>query len=162
MMRILSVLVAALGLVSVSLAQNSEAKSELVSVQAVLKSRQPGADGKETLSIEIIMQIENGWHVYANPAGDEIFVPTVVTVSGLAKEDVTIAYPKGKVHRDDTINVVAHHYEGKTVIPVTVRRPLADGKPDLRPLEMSVRYQACSDARCLPPKTVKLTVATAK
>jgi DsbC/DsbD-like thiol-disulfide interchange protein len=149
-------------LVSVSLAQNPEAKSEPVSVQAVLKGRQMGADGKETLSIEIIMQIENGWHVYANPAGDEIFVPTVVAVPGVSKDDVEIAYPRGKAHRDDTINVVAYHYEGKTAIPVTVRRALVHGKPDPRPVEVTVRYQACSDARCLAPKTVKLTVATTK
>lgn len=162
MMRMLSVSVLALVLASVSLAQNSEAKNEPVSVQAVLKGRQTGTDGKETLSIDIIMQIETGWHVYANPAGDEIFVPTVVTVSGVAGEDASIDYPKGKAHRDDTIKVIAYHYEGKTVIPVTVRRPLANGKPDPRPVEVTVRYQACSDARCLAPKTVKLMVATVK
>ncbi|MCS6978162.1 MAG: protein-disulfide reductase DsbD N-terminal domain-containing protein [Gemmatales bacterium] len=162
MIRTLFALTLVVSLGFASFSQNKQDQSDPVSAQAVLKKRQTGTDGKETWSVEVVLEIEKGWHIYANPAGDEVFVPTVVTVGGIAKDDVEVAYPKGIVHRDETIQVVAYHYEGKTVIPVTVRRPLVNGKPDPQPLEITVRYQACSDLRCLAPKTVKLTVSPAK
>lgn len=162
MHRGLATLLMALIWVSLASAQTPQARPEPVSLQAVVKNRQVGADGKETLTLEVVMQIEKGWHAYANPAGDDIFVPTVVTVAGVAKDDVEIAYPRGKAHRDDALNLTVYHYEGKVVIPVKVRRPLVNGQPNREPLELSVRYQACSDASCLAPKTVKLTVSPAK
>src|SRR4029077_9330339 len=66
-----------------------------VKVRAIAK--QPSADGQQV--IEITMAIEGGWHVYANPAGNDIFerVKTTVVFPGAnAPKVIKIDYPPGK------------------------------------------------------------------
>lgn len=113
------------------------------------------AAGKQ--QITVTLDINKGWHIYANPVGNADFEPakTVVSLKTAAKpEEVKVIYPKGTVHQDKLIGEFAV-YENRVQIQVNVRR--APG--DTGPLELSVRFQACHDKGvCLPPATVKRTV----
>jgi DsbC/DsbD-like thiol-disulfide interchange protein len=118
----------------------------VVQVQAVAEP--VGADARQ--SVEVSLEVEEGWHIYANPAGLEGLVATTVTVAAGRELMVErLEYPPGKVSADGY-----KYYEGKVAVPVTVRRAAGDTSP----LRVSVKFQACNDRLCLPPATVTLTV----
>ena len=70
-------------------------------------------------------------------------------------ESVKVEYPKGKVQKDEVVGDYSI-YEGKVEIKAKVQR----AKGDSSPLEVKVKFQACSDVSktCLVPATVKLKV----
>jgi DsbC/DsbD-like thiol-disulfide interchange protein len=127
-------------------------KSDSV-VKATAAADKPGADGKQTVTLTL--EIEKGWHLYANPVGldDLASVQTTVSVAAKGKLDaVKIDYPAGKEIKDPVVGKY-RVYEDKVVIPITVTR----AKDDAGPLELTVKLQACNDKTCLLPGEVKVT-----
>jgi hypothetical protein len=137
-----------------ALAQKSKTSESVVKVTA--KADKPDADGKQVVTIT--MGIDKDWHTYANPVGLEDLQDsqTVVEFGGKTKPaSVKIDYPKGKVQKDEVVGNYSI-YEGKIEIKATVQR----AKGDRGPLEVKVKFQACSDVTktCLVPATVSLKV----
>jgi uncharacterized protein len=122
-------------------------------VKVKATAEKPTADGKQ--AVTVTLTIDKGWHVYANPVGPEDLVAaqTTVAVSKTKPEDVQVEYPKGTEVED---NVVGKYrmYEGTVTIKATVRR----GKEETGPLEVAVKFQACTKQQCLLPATVKVRV----
>jgi DsbC/DsbD-like thiol-disulfide interchange protein len=115
----------------------------------------PDADGKQTVTI--VLAHDAGWHTYANPVGleDLASAQTSVTVSAKEKPDeVKVEYPAGKLVKDKVVGDYKV-YEDKVTIKAAVKR----AKGDVSPLEVTVKFQACTDKQCLLPAAVKLTVA---
>jgi uncharacterized protein len=130
-----------------ALAQARKSDS-VVKVDATMDK--PDADGKQTVTITL--DIENGWHVYANPVENEDLTnaQTVVSISAKNKlENVKVEYPVGKLQKDhdDKYKI----YEGKVAIKAKVKR----AKGDSNPLEITITLQACNDKTCLLPATIK-------
>jgi DsbC/DsbD-like thiol-disulfide interchange protein len=124
-------------------------KSDSV-VKVEAKADKPDADGKQTITITL--DIEKGWHVYANPVENEDLAnaQTVARVASKGKLDnVKIEYPAGKLQVDngDKFKI----FEGKVAIKAQVKR----APNDTSPLEISVTVQACNDKTCLQPVTIK-------
>jgi len=123
-------------------------------VKAKAEADKIGADGKQT--VKIMLTVDKGWHIYANPVGnpDQESAATTVTISGKTKpKDVKIEYPKGKLVKDMLVgNYIV--YEGDVVVKAVVER----AKGDTGPLEVSVKLQACNESTCLLPATIKLSV----
>jgi thiol:disulfide interchange protein len=115
----------------------------------------PGADGKQVVTIT--MAIEKDWHAYANPVGNDDYVPsqTKVTVEGKTKpEELQVEYPKGKLIVDKMLGDF-YVYEGTVVIKATVAR----AKDETGPLKFKVKFMTCNDkGMCLLPATVELSV----
>jgi DsbC/DsbD-like thiol-disulfide interchange protein len=129
------------------------AKSD-AKVKITAKADKPGDDGKQTVTIRI--EIEKGWHAYANPVGPEDFpgIPTTVTVSGAKKPQlVKIDYPRGKLVKDATSGDY-FVYEDAAVIKATVQR----ARGDTGPLQINVKIQTCNENLCLQPAVVKVPV----
>jgi DsbC/DsbD-like thiol-disulfide interchange protein len=152
--RMALVLIAALvALSGVAAAQKGPKNSEAV-VKVGATAENPDANGKQTVTVTL--DVDKGWHTYANPVGldDLENAQTVVEITSKTKpESVQVEYPKGKLQKD---NVVGDYsvYEGKVTIKATVQR----AKGDREPLEVKVTFQACSDKSCLSPATVKRKV----
>jgi DsbC/DsbD-like thiol-disulfide interchange protein len=122
-------------------------------VKATAKADKPGDDGKQTVTLTL--EIDKGWHVYANPVGleDLASVQTEVTVAAKAKVNaVKIDYPAGTEIKDKTLGNY-RVYEGKVIIPIAVTR----AKDDAGPLELTIKLQACNSKTCLLPGEVKVT-----
>jgi uncharacterized protein YyaL (SSP411 family) len=122
-------------------------------VKVTARADKPDADGKQVVTVTL--QIDAGWHLYANPVPEDFpGIPTTVSIEAKVKpQEVKIDYPPGKRVKDATFG--DHNiYEGKVDIKATVRR----AKGDSGPLEVRVKVQTCSDTKCLAPATVKLTV----
>ncbi len=122
--------------VSGPLVSGQEKKSE-VKVEA--SAEKPDADGKQV--ILITLDIEKGYHTYANPVDNEDLASVQTTVKITGKnplEKVGTEYPQGKLVVDPAGN---HRvYEGKVTIKAMVKR----AKGDTEPLQITVKYQACN------------------
>ena len=106
----------------------------------------------------VVLNIPGGLHVNSSRPASEFAIATVVKVSGASGVRVTgLTYPKGKNRKfafsENTINV----YEGRVSFPFTVTVPASFKGKTIR-LTASVKYQACTDEVCYPPKTKSITL----
>jgi DsbC/DsbD-like thiol-disulfide interchange protein len=130
------------------------AKSSADMVKVEASGGKIDADGTQEVTLTI--NVEEGWHLYANPVGnaDLTSAQTTVTITGKTKpKDVKIEYPKGKIIEDKTIGNYST-YDGKVVIKAKVSR----AKDDTGPLDVTIKLQACNEKLCLPPGKVKVEV----
>jgi uncharacterized protein YyaL (SSP411 family) len=111
--------------------------------------------------IEVVLEIDEGWHLYGPNKGSKFLIPTTVTVAEL--EGVTfgeISLPKAKKKEDPVLGETVEIYEKQAVfkLPVTIAEGVAI---DDLVVKLSLRTQACDARRCLPPETKVLEVPLA-
>jgi thiol:disulfide interchange protein len=141
--------VAALATEPAAQVQKSDSK-----VKITAKADKPGADGKQLVTLTLA--VESGWHLYANPVGNEDFADNQTVVSAVPRskhEVLKVEYPAGKVIKDKTVGDYKV-YEDTVTIKAEVRR----AKDSTEPLELNVKLQACNDKTCLLPATAKVKV----
>ncbi|WP_417379560.1 DUF255 domain-containing protein [Gimesia sp.] len=129
-------------------------KQKLVSAKAYLSVDKLPA-GK-TCRVAIVLSIEEGWHINANPAKPDFMVPTTFTVKSNQQVKLSqIKYPAGHTFTVEGFDEPLLVYEKQAVIRGTLTIPAAAaGKPEQ--LELNVKYQACNDKTCIRPTTVSL------
>lgn len=105
----------------------------------------------------IVLDIPGGLHVNSNRPNSEFAIPTSVRLTAAGAKVGAVSYPRGKNRRfqfsEDTINV----YEGRTSFGFNVTVP-ANFKGDTIRVRAVVRYQACTDEVCYPPKSKEVTL----
>ena len=116
-------------------------------------SYEPVARGM-AFQVAVVLKIRPGFHINARQVTYEYLIPTDLRANvpaGFKFEDVI--YPKGTVRtfpfsRDKGLNV----YTDTVILrlPLTV---LPDAPLGPQHLAMKLRYQACNDEACFPPKT---------
>src|SRR5262249_51586973 len=135
-------------------AEGPKKSDAVVKITTSAEPQKPGPDGKQVVTVTI--QIDSGWHLYANPVGQEDLAPsqTTLTVESKTKpEDVKLDYPEGKEINDAVVGKYKV-YEDKVSIKATVKRAAGDTGP----LELTLKFQACTDKQCLLPATKKLKI----
>lgn len=105
----------------------------------------------------IVMNIPGGLHVNSNRPNSEYAIPTVVRVSANGAKVGGIGYPRGSNRKfgfsEDTFNV----YEGQKAFSFNLSVP-ANFKGNVVKVRASIRYQACTNEVCYPPKTKEITL----
>ena len=109
----------------------------------------------------VVLSIPGGLHVNSSRPASEYAIPTVVRLTGASGVRVSgLMYPKGKNRKfqfsENAINV----YEGRVSFPFTVTVPAGFKGKTIR-VTAAVRYQACTDEVCYPPKTKNITLTAA-
>ena len=108
----------------------------------------------------VVMEIPGGLHVNSNRPGSEFAIPTVIKASASGAKVGGIIYPRGKNKKltfsEDTLNV----YENRAIFTFNVTVP-AKFQGDTVKIPVTVRFQACTDEVCYPPKNKEFTL-TAK
>ena len=130
-------------------------------VQWTLSSDSQKAAPGSTVTLKLTAKLDENWHLYSltTPKGGPI-----PTTAGLAENPAVAGFklyqPKPARKFDPNFNLDTETFEKEAVFWIT-----ADLKKDAPsgPLELTaqVRYQACDDRQCLPPrkKTASLTLA---
>lgn len=103
----------------------------------------------------ITLDIDKGWHTYANPVDNADLRGAQIQLKVRAKEPlqgVDVKFPPGTPYSDKTLgNFKA--YEGRVNIKVAISRAVGDTGP----LEVELKAQVCNDNTCIPVLE-KLTV----
>jgi len=115
--------------------------------------------------VELQFRIGRGFHINSKTPKSEFLIPTILKLD--APTDIVvggITYPKGEemsfpFSPDEKLSV----YTGQFSLMVTVR-PLHTVVPGKYMLHGQLKYQACDNAACYPPKQlpVKFEVKVAK
>ena len=98
-----------------------------------------------------------GWHVNAHAPRDKFLIPTSVDFAAPAGVRVgEVRYPDPVERRlgfsgEETLLL----YEGTVRFRAPLQGVVAAGEP----VRARLRYQACNDSRCLPPRTLELVAA---
>jgi thiol:disulfide interchange protein DsbD len=107
--------------------------------------------------LAVVIDITKPYHINANVVKDDFLIPTEVKVTapkGLTAG--TPVYPPFKVGTffgNQELNV----FEGKTAIKVPIRVDPAAAPGEVT-LQAKVKYQACDDKNCFPPKSADLSI----
>lgn len=149
-------------------AMPASAQAPILAPASVVKPRayvslSPVPRGKE-FEVAVVASIVNGYHVNSNKPTDPYLIPTTITADvPPGFKVVNTVYPPGQDKRfpfspDKPLNV----YSGS----VTLRLKLVAGTDAAlgsATIPLTLKYQACNDAACLPPVKlgVKLTVEVA-
>jgi thiol:disulfide interchange protein DsbD len=101
----------------------------------------------------ITAKIADGWHINSAKPLEAFSIPTVLTLDPASGDLVNAEYP-AHVIREFTFSAGTKLavYEGTIQIPFTAK--LKAGAKDIHAL---LRYQACNDKVCLPPKSAEAT-----
>ena len=115
------------------------------------------ARGK-SVRVTVTLDIPQGLHVNSNRPKGENLIATVVTPTGGNLRYGAVRYPAGhdKVFgfSKNALNV----YEGRVTFSFAVTVP-AGFKGDSAGFRVAVRYQACTDEVCYPPKTKRINLS---
>jgi hypothetical protein len=150
----LSALIAAPFLLLCSSAALAQGSSPLVSV-APIDTVVVARGGKAPLSIAL--QVNRGFHVNSHQPNDELLLPTVVHLyppDGILI--MNIAYPEAEelalpFAGKDKLSV----YSGSFEVTAEVRATKLAGA-GMQRVHGEVRYQACDNRQCFPPKSTPL------
>ncbi|HMQ04859.1 MAG TPA: cytochrome c biogenesis protein CcdA [Pyrinomonadaceae bacterium] len=106
----------------------------------------------------VTASIEGGWYLYSitQPPGGPI--QTRVALGEGPFKAGRVTGPRPKVKMDPNFGMNTESYSGTAVftIPFTVEAGTPEGP---QTVNASVRFQACNDSVCLPPRTVRLSSA---
>ena len=106
-------------------------------------------------SVELLFRVEPGFHVNSNQPSAEYLIPTSLKLD--PPTDIAIGkitYPPGQEMSfafapDEKLSV----YTGDFSLSVSIR-PLASVLPSKYEIRGNLRYQACDNAACYPPKNL--------
>lgn len=127
-------------------------ESSILTATATVKNR----DG-EVYNVELQLRIAAGWHINANPPGQDNLIPTTVTVDADAPvKIVDIAYPKGRTTRFEFSEMPLNVYEKTVTIPLRLKLEPNVPREKNTPIILKLTYQPCNDTQCLLPRTLDI------
>ena len=113
---------------------------------------QPGSQ----FQIAVVVEIAEGWHVNANPAGEGLIATEIILPDTSNLTFGEAVYPTGEVLKLGSIGEAPVYHDTITIgIQADVSQEAA-----IEPmaLDLQLRYQACNDEQCLLPETLAFTV----
>lgn len=151
MVRVLSILL------FVCLATPAVAKVEL----SLRLEREPVAPGS-VVRLTAVAAIVPGWHINAHRPNEEFLIPTELTFElppGVTTSSVE--YPDPEEHSFAFApGKVLLVYDGDVGMAAALAIPADSSESRLR-IGAALRYQACNDTTCLPPRTVRADLSVA-
>jgi thiol:disulfide interchange protein DsbD len=103
------------------------------------------------------LQLQPGYHVNSNSPNEEYLIPIRLTWDSAAVEILSVHYPKAVTEKSDFSDKPLSVFNGNFEILTKFRRA-AKASPGPGFLNGKLRYQACNDKMCLPPKTLEVKV----
>jgi thiol:disulfide interchange protein DsbD len=114
----------------------------------------------DSTQLRVSVSIPEGWHIQSDVPLDEFLIPTTLHAKA---EDVAFGkavFPKAKVENIEALGGKVAVFEGEIEIKVPAKRTRSGvAAKALENSEVSVRYQACNNSQCLPPKEIKAAYA---
>jgi len=106
----------------------------------------------QTGEAKVHLKLRSGYHVNSNKPADEFLIPLKLTWTSTAVETVSVEYPKPAMEKYQFSEKPLSVYSGEFDI-ATKFKPIARG---MTTVSGKLRYQACNDTMCLPPKTIEI------
>lgn len=106
-----------------------------------------------TAEVKLKAQLQPGFHVNSNAPADEFLIPLKLTWSNEQLQSEQITYPKPQFEKyafsANPVSVFSGNFE-----IVTRFKVLPNANPGLGLVTGKLRFQACNNKECLPPRTI--------
>jgi hypothetical protein len=131
--------------------RTTEAKKQ--HVELLTDSLQLAADKPQ--DVELRFRVEPGFHINSHKPKDELLIPTELKIDAGSFRIANQQYPPGshfhlQVGSGEDLDV----YQGEFRVALRIEAPRGDTT-----LNGSLRYQACDNAACFPPRTLPVKIA---
>jgi hypothetical protein len=107
--------------------------------------------------VPFTVQVKSGYHVNSHTPADEYLIPLKFTFSPGPLELVTVEFPEPSMQKFAFSEKPVSVFDGsfKTIAKLKVPSSAPTGPTQL---VGKLRYQACNDRMCLPPRTLEIKV----
>jgi hypothetical protein len=110
-----------------------------------------------TADASVAVQLREGYHVNSNMPADDYFIPLRLTWNPGPLEAVSVIFPKPQMEKlafsDKPVSIFTGNFEVITKFKAAAGAALGQNV-----VTGKLRYQACNDRMCLPPRTVDLSL----
>jgi len=132
-----------------------DGRAEAGKGHVVLLSDSVEVEGGKASVVELRFRVEQGFHINSHAPKDELLIPTVLKLEPGAVKVGAEEYGPGTAFRlqvgaGETLDV----YQGEFRVSVKLVAPKGAST-----LVGALRYQACDNAACFPPRTLPVMVA---
>ena len=110
-----------------------------------------------TAQIKLTAELRTGYHCNSNTPSDDYLIPLKLTWTSAPLEVAGVEYPKPQMEKYSFSDKPLSVYTGNFDIVTRFKVP-ASAPPGPAVISAKLRYQACTDRMCLPPKTVDVNI----
>ena len=112
----------------------------------------------EEVVVLLTLRIRPGYHINSNRPAEDYLIPTKLSWEAAAPLELkSIDYPAGENVTYSFSEKPLSVYSAKVRVVSTFKAP-ESLDADFKALTGSLRYQACNDKACFPPKTIAVKV----
>ena len=127
-----------------------------VSYEAYAETDGVSAGGE--IRVALMVKLSEGWHVNSHQPLDEFLIPTVLTLPEDPRYTVVkVVYPEHKLFRFSFSPDPVAVYEQQFYLGVVLKLA-ANLEPKAETIAGTLRYQACNDKQCAPPKDIAVSI----
>jgi hypothetical protein len=109
------------------------------------------------VEVKLPLQLREGYHVNSNMPPDSYLIPLRLTWDAGAITASEVVYPKPSVLKVEFFSGPLPVFSGRFEL-LTRFKVAASAQPGLVNVPGKLRYQACNERMCLPPKTIDITL----
>lgn len=110
-----------------------------------------------TAVANVRVQLRPGYHVNSNTPSDEYLIPLKLTWDAAPLQAVDVTYPKPGMEKYQFSAKPLSVFTGDFDIATKFKAP-SNAPNGMAIVSGKLRYQACTDRLCLPPKTANVTL----
>jgi len=107
--------------------------------------------------VKLKLQLKSGYHVNSDKPADEYLIPLKLTWAKDPLQTEQIVYPKPQTEKYSFSLTPLSVFSGNFEIATRFKAP-PTAAPGPAFMKGKLRYQACNNKECLPPKTVDVSV----
>ena len=107
--------------------------------------------------IKVVVSLKPGYHVNSNKPADDYLIPLRLSFDTTPLEAMSVQFPQPKMEKYAFSEKPLSVYSGSFEIKAKVKAK-ADARMGMNFATAKLRYQACDDNSCLPPKTIEVRI----
>jgi hypothetical protein len=107
--------------------------------------------------VKLPLELRTGYHCNSNKPSDDYLVPLKLTWAAGPLESPEVAYPAPQMEKYSFSPTPLSVYTGNFNL-MTKFKVAASAMPGQAIITGKLRYQACNDRMCLPPKTIDVSI----
>ena len=111
----------------------------------------------QVITADFVIQVKDGFHVNSDSPGDEYLIPLKFTWNEDVMKVQEVVYPKPQMEKFQFSAKPMSVFQGdfKTQAKFRINATAPNG---LSHVTGKLRYQACNDRMCLPPRTLEVKI----
>ena len=126
-------------------------------VLSVLSPPKISAKRNEVVVVKLNVQLRGGYHVNSNTPSEDYLIPLRLTWDPVPLQVGEVLFPSPRMEKYQFSATPLSVFTGDFEILTRMKVP-ANATPGMGILSGKLRYQACNDKACLPPKNLEVRV----